>query len=162
MAAIRPEAPLRWREWVEWLAPRRELAIGSWSLGLLADDADVLLAHPFLDRRFLAAMAAAGGSLGFGDRTAAMRALFSELLPDELLARSTKARGNEIFWRRESREFARSWEGAGVDQELVDPAALHAEWLKPDPRAQSAIPLQGAWLSSESDRLESERVGRAG
>jgi asparagine synthase (glutamine-hydrolysing) len=145
------EAPWRWREWVGWLAPRRELAVGSWSLGLLADDADVLLVHPFLDRRFLAAMARAGGSLGFGDRTGAMQAMFSEVLPDPLLTRSTKARGNEIFWRRQSREFARSWDGVGVDHELVDPAALREEWLEPDPRAQSAIPLQAAWLASETD-----------
>jgi asparagine synthase (glutamine-hydrolysing) len=145
------EAPLRWGAWVRWLAPRRELAVGSWSLGLLADDAGALLTEPFLDRRFLAAMAHAGGRLGFGDRTAAMRALFAEVLPDALLARSTKARGNEIFWRRESREFARSWDGVGVDHELVDPVALREEWLKPNPRAQSAIPLQAAWLASQPD-----------
>jgi asparagine synthetase B (glutamine-hydrolysing) len=144
------EAPWRWREWLGWLAPRREMAVGPWSLGLLAEDEDVLLRHPFMDRRFLAAVAHAGGSLGFGDRTAAMRALFSELLPDELVTRSTKARGNEIFWRRHSREFARSWDGAGVDHELVDPVTLREEWLKPNPRAQSAIPLQAAWLASET------------
>jgi asparagine synthetase B (glutamine-hydrolysing) len=150
-ASEQAEAPLRWREWVRWLAPRRELAVGPWSLGLMAADEDVVATHPFLDPRFLAAMANAGGSLGFGDRTAAMRALFSDVLPDELNARSTKARGNEIYWRSHSREFARSWDGVGVDHDLVDPMALREEWLKPSPRAQSAIPLQAAWLASEAD-----------
>src|SRR3989304_2009164 len=57
----------------------------------LADDADTTLVQPLADRTVLASMANAGGSLGIGDRTAIMRSLFTEVLPDQLLARPDKA-----------------------------------------------------------------------
>jgi asparagine synthase (glutamine-hydrolysing) len=53
--------------------------------------------HPFLDARFLGAVARAGGRVGFGERTRAMRSLFGEPLPAALLERSTKASFNEVF-----------------------------------------------------------------
>ena len=147
IASASAQEPLRWRRSVGWSAGTRELVAGRWSFEVLANDADALVLHPLLAPRFLAAVARRGGQLGFGDRTRAMREMFAGTLPDALLARPTKARFDEAFWRTDSREFARAWDGRGVDPALVDPAALREEWLKPDPDARSTLLLQSAWLS---------------
>jgi asparagine synthase len=140
--------PVRWGKWIGWRARRRDLRAARSTMTLLAADTDTLLLHPLVDVGFLAALARTGGRLGFGDRTATMRAVFAETLPDALLTRSTKARFDEVIWRRESREFAQRWDGSGVDQRLVDPMALRREWLKPQPDARTAMLLQSAWLST--------------
>jgi asparagine synthase (glutamine-hydrolysing) len=124
----------------------REVAATCWSLGLLANDANALLIHPLLAPRFLAAIAHVGGRRGLGVRTALMRALFAELLPEEVIARSSKARFDGAFWRADSRGFAEAWSGEGVDHDLVDPALLREEWLSPSPDARSVMLLQSAWL----------------
>jgi hypothetical protein len=97
--------------------------------------------------------------LGFGDRTASMRAIFSEALPDALLSRMTKARYGEAFWGRRTREFAARWGGGGVDDELVDSAALRREWLKPNPHEDSAMLLHAAWLSEQGEGSPPSRRG---
>ena len=149
-AAEDARQPVRWREWIRWRVRRRELVATLSSLGRLADDTDTLLLHPLVDPRFIAAVARAGGRLGLGDRTEAMRAIFAGALPDELLERSTKARFDEAFWRRESRDFAEHWNGSGVDERLVVPKALRDEWLKPEPDARSTMLLQSAWLRAQA------------
>ena len=121
-----------------------------WSLSLLAADAGASLRHPVLDPFSSRALASAGGRLGFGDRTTAMRAMFAGALPDAVLSRATKARYSEAFWGRRTREFAAHWQGVGVDDELVDPAALKREWLKPNPHEDSAMLLHAAWLTEQS------------
>jgi asparagine synthase (glutamine-hydrolysing) len=140
--------PREWRKWIGWRSRRRDLVGGLSSLSQLAEDTDTLVLHPLIEPDFIGALAGAGGRLGLGDRTAAMRAIFVGALPDELLARSTKARFDEVFWRRETRDFAERWDGSGVDGQLVDPDALREEWLKPEPDARSAMLLQSAWLSA--------------
>jgi hypothetical protein len=147
-AAARAEQPRSWSRWVDWFARRRFVAAAQWSLSLLAADAGTVLAQPLLDPGFLAAIARAGGRLGPGDRTAAMRAVFGGLLPDAVLARPTKARYSEVLWGRGARDFAARWSGRGAG-ELVDAAALREEWLKPSPHEDSAMLLHAAWLSEE-------------
>jgi asparagine synthetase B (glutamine-hydrolysing) len=148
-AAASAEQPRSWRRWVDWFVRRRALCAPLWSLSLLAADAGTSLRHPMLDPVFLAALATAGGHLGFGDRTTAMRAMFAGALPDAVLSRETKARYSEAFWGRRTREFAARWTGGGVDAELVDSAALRNEWLKPNPHEDSAMLLHAAWLSEQ-------------
>ncbi|MGH2993015.1 MAG: asparagine synthase-related protein, partial [Solirubrobacterales bacterium] len=143
------EQPRSWRRWIDWFIRRRAVCASRWSLSLLAADAGTLLLHPLLDPIFLAALASAGRRLGFGNRTAAMRAIFAEALPDAVLSRPTKARYSEAFWGRRTREFAERWDGGGVDPELVDTAALRREWLKPNPNEDSAMLLHAAWLSEQ-------------
>jgi hypothetical protein len=140
------QAPVTWSRWIRWRADRRDLACGRWTLGLLADDAGASVAHPLIDPRFVATLARVGGRTGFGDRTAAMRALFAAALPPGSLERASKARFDQVFWREPSRRFAESWEGSGVDADLVDPTALRREWLEPAPDHRSAMLLQSAWL----------------
>jgi asparagine synthase (glutamine-hydrolysing) len=140
------ERPLRWSDHVEAYARRRSLAERVASLALLAGDADALVVHPLLDRRFLAAVKRDGGTLGWGDRTGAMLALFGDLLPHSVLSRTTKASFSEVTWSEPSREFAREWDGQGVDADLVDAAALQAEWRTRWPDVRSGLLLQSAWL----------------
>ena len=140
------DEPLRWNARVAALARKRYLAVAFSSLQALADDAGTLLLHPFLDPGFLAALARAGGVRGWGDRTATTAALFGELLPRETVARASKAMFDDVSWSEPSRDFARNWNGAGVDAELVDPDALRAEWLKDTPHFGTATLLQSAWL----------------
>jgi asparagine synthase len=149
IARERAAEPASWAEWVGWLARRRELAVGCSSLRLLAEDVGARLVLPLIEPRFLAAIARVGGRVGLGERTAAMRALFAEVLPRELITRPTKAVFNEALWRTHTRAFAESWDGAGLDEELVDPAALREEWLSPSPDFRSAMLLQSAWLSRQ-------------
>lgn len=129
---------------------------------LLASSQGARIEHPFLDPSLIAAAARDGGRLGLGGRTNAMRSIASDLLPDVLLDRSTKASFSQGFWTRESLEFARS--GASVEVLADDPGLaglldvheLRAEWSKPVPPFLTAGLLQSAFLSrtasSASDR----------
>jgi hypothetical protein len=101
---------------------------------------------PFLDERFLAALAAWGGPLGRGDRTEVMISLFEGVLPDPVLTRVSKASFGGVFWGPSSRRFAEEWDGSGLAGELVDADALRAAWRAPVPVYGSALPLQAAWL----------------
>jgi asparagine synthetase B (glutamine-hydrolysing) len=139
--------PSRWDERVAWYARRRYLQLGVYSLGLLASDHDVQVVHPLLDRFFLAALAARGGATGFGDRRQAMRALFGDLLPPELLTRRTKGEFGRALWGPRSRAFAAHWDGQGLDLGLIDPDELRRVWGTPNPPLSAATLLQAAWLA---------------
>jgi hypothetical protein len=101
---------------------------------------------PFLDERFLAALAAWGGPLGRGDRTEVMTSLFEGVLPGPILARVSKASFGGVLWGPASRQFAEEWDGTGLAGELVDTDALRSAWRAPVPVYGSALPLQAAWL----------------
>jgi hypothetical protein len=121
-------------------------------LGALAGATAVPL---FLDPGFLDAVGREGGRTGFGDRTRAMGQLFGDLLPEPVLARSSKAEFTRVFWGEACAEFARTWTGEGVDHDLVDAAALARTW-KEGPGATALGPtgllLQSAWLTSHAAR----------
>ena len=129
-----------------WLRGLRYLELALDAIGLLAADADVELAHPLIDRSLWAAAAAHGG---FADRTQGMEALFGDLLPTEVLARSSKAGFDAVFFNRHSRAFAEAWDG---EAEFVDGAALREHWLGDAPAAQTFTLLQWLWLAR--DRVE--------
>ena len=120
----------------------------------LGAEVDAQVAHPFHDRRFVGALARAGGARGLGDRASVMRALFSGDLPDDVLARPDKANFALAYFRGHTRAFARRWDGRGFDPEIVDAEALRETWLSwiVDPR--SALALQTAWLDSAERGLE--------
>ncbi len=146
-AAERAAEPLRWDQRCVWYGRRRGLAVARFCWDLLARDADVLLVHPQLDPRFVRALGRAGGRLGFGDRSAVMRALFAGLLPDEVLVRGTKAVFNQAFWRDGTREFVANWDGTGVDSELIDAELLRKAWAAPH-NFTCMSPLQSALLAT--------------
>jgi asparagine synthetase B (glutamine-hydrolysing) len=101
---------------------------------------------PFLDEKFLSALAAWGGPLGKGDRTTVMTRLFADLLAGPILSRTSKASFGGVFWGPRSRKFAEDWQGSGINTELIDPEVLRREWLKPVPVFGAALPLHAAWL----------------
>jgi asparagine synthase (glutamine-hydrolysing) len=108
---------------------------------------DVAYVQAFAEPALVASVAAAGGFLGWTGRAATMRALFGDLLPREVLERRSKALFANAVFTRHTREFARRWNGTGVDTDLVDAAALRENWLSETPHAPSMSLLQQAWLA---------------
>jgi hypothetical protein len=102
-----------------------------------------------MDSNFLSALGRWGGRHGPGDRTAAMRALFGGLLPDELLGRTTKARFDRVFLGSEARAFAEAWDGSGLDLDVIDVDGLRAELAQPMPRSGVGPLLQWLWVSRQ-------------
>lgn len=142
--------PLSFARALRRLPYSRMAQVGFASLHRVASDAGTRLQHPLLSDRFLDALARQRGRLGFPTRTAAMTELFGFLLPPTTLRRRSKAVFNAVAVSEHSRKFALTWDGSGVDYELVDPEALRAEWLKDSPHAASLLPLQAAWLAGQS------------
>lgn len=103
---------------------------------------------PLLDHGFLAALARASGTFGFPSRTATMRALFADVLPAEVISRSTKAAFNEAHTGAQTKEFARTWDGSGVDHDLVDAERLRQVWLSDEPTMITGLLLHSAWLAT--------------
>jgi hypothetical protein len=127
-------------------ASRRAHAVAIATLRIMAAPAGVEVHTPLLEPGFVAALGAAGGRRGFGSRTAAMRAVAGELLPDVVLARRGKATFTGTFYGPASRAFARTWSGEGLPAGLVDPTRLRAAWLDGRGDFRAALLLQAAWL----------------
>jgi hypothetical protein len=141
--------PLRWDRSTRRHPYRRADSIGLHNLKLSAASQRVMYLAPFLEPDFTKALALRGGRLGFPGRSAAMRALFSHLLPLELLERTGKAEFTGTFLRGFSRHFMDNWTGEGVDRELVDPALLRREWRKAQPSTATLPLLHSVWLRLE-------------
>jgi asparagine synthetase B (glutamine-hydrolysing) len=128
-------------------ATRRSARIAYETVRVLGAEMDVAYVQAFAEPSLVAAVAAEGGFLGWTGRTATMRALFGDLLPREVLERQTKALFAKAVFTRYTREFARTWNGSGVDTDLVDADILREIWLSREPHAPSMTLLQQAWLS---------------
>lgn len=151
--AVECAAPPRWDLRMRWSARRRAWRATVASIELLGRAQGAVVCSPFLEPQFLAALGAAGGRWGWGDRTAAMRALFTDLLPESILARHGKAEFSEPLFGPETRRFARRWDGrTGIPTELADGEALREVWCGPRPHFLSAMALQSAWLASGDRR----------
>lgn len=116
---------------------------------------DVAMRHPLTDGVVLATLAREVGRGGFVSRAAAMEYLAGDLLPADLVARSTKALLTGVFWNRHASAFAASWNGTGIDPELVDTDVLRQMWTATDslPDARTYSLLQSAWLASRHGEL---------
>ncbi len=165
-AAAREAAgePLRWGPRLAWMRRLRHMEISAASLDALGAAEGVAVHHPLSDRRFWAALSALPRSNRFHSRTDAMRLFFGDLLPEPVLARTSKATFDHAFWNRHSRVFAASWQGEGVDAEIVDTEALRREWMSPAPNPRSYLLAQAAWLegtrsAGASDELEQDVGG---
>ena len=93
-----------------------------------------------------------GGFLGPGSRTEVLRSLVGDLLPDAMLSRTSKAAFDGAWWTHHAREFVASWDGSGVDPQLVDIEALRAEWLSERPTGVTSAMLQAAFVASTQRR----------
>jgi Asparagine synthase len=137
--------PYRWRPAVRRAITDRGHEIGACNLQSMAALVDVRLFQPLLDPRFVAALLAAGGPLGFPGRTSAMRQLFGDLLPDELLTRADKKYTTTVVLGDATRAFAQAWDGTGLDVALVDGERLRSALLAADIHPAVALALQAAW-----------------
>ncbi len=148
--------PLCWDAALERWWQSRSRNVLSHTFGLLAQDAGAQPVHPFLEPAVLRAAAARYGRRGPAGRSAAMRDLFGDLVPESILARRSKAAFDEAFFSDHSRAFAVRWTGGGVERSLVSADAVAAVWnaVHPDPRSFSL--MQAAWLATEGsiDNME--------
>jgi asparagine synthase (glutamine-hydrolysing) len=141
--------PRRWDRRLEWHASARALHLAITNLALIASTHGVEVVHPLLDPNFLSAMAVEGGAVGYGDRTAAMAHLFSDLLPKKTIERPSKAEFGRAAWRENAREFAKTWDGSGVDPSMVDPELLRLAWSAENPVLHSWTLLHSVWLAAQ-------------
>jgi hypothetical protein len=128
------------------VAGRRDVTLAVATLERIGAELDVRVHGPFADTGFASALGRAGGTTGWADRTAAMRAAFGEVLPGELLERDDKAVLSEVFWTDTARRFAAGWSGRGLDERVVSPERLRETWLSERPDHRSGTLLQAAWL----------------
>jgi hypothetical protein len=145
--------PLRWSARYRWWRSLRYLQIGQQSLGLLAADEGVRIAHPFASAPFLDALGVLGSDVRFHDRTAAMTMLFGDLLPREVLGRTSKANYDNAFFNRHSRHFIGRLQGRYGDLEHVDAVGLRRTWSEAMPDPRSFLLLQAVWLSEGATDL---------
>ncbi len=150
IAADMAGSPRTWRARMGWLGQRRLWQVSLRAMGLLAGAREATVHAPLLHPGFLAALGAAGGRLGIGDRTAVMRAVSADLLPAAIVERATKAEFSEPYFGPYTKRFATEWDGRGVDPAIVDAEALRAMWLSPHPHGLSTALLQSAWLAARS------------
>ncbi len=131
-----------------WYAGQRYVRVAVASLAALAGPRDVEVRHPLAAPAFLTALAREGGAVGIGaTRTDAMRLLFADVVPEKVLSRRIKAQFGATMWGPESRAFAASWNGAGVDPARVDRDRLRDAWRRDTPPFGSSSVLQSVWLS---------------
>lgn len=140
------DVPWRWDRQLAWMRARDDVTLSLSTLARVGADAGARIGAPLLDTRVLAALAGAGGRYGLGGRRTTLQSAFAGLLPDDVLARSDKARFNAAFWGPLARRFATEWTGEGVDERLVESEALRAAWLSPGGDWRSADLLHRAWL----------------
>lgn len=133
-----------WGEALNGLTRSRYLELASSIFEALAQERDVRLEQPFLDPRMISAVAWAFPREGPVSRSDALARYFSDLLPQEVLTRSTKASFTEILWGPAARAFAKAWDSDGLDPTLVDLRALRAEWALQRPDFRAVTPLQAA------------------
>jgi hypothetical protein len=140
--------PLRWDRGVWAAVAPRAVAISNRTRARISADHDCRLMEPFGSGPFVESWAAFGGRWGGVTRTGAIRLLADGLLPDAVIRRGQKAWFNASRFGPISREFARTWDGSGVDDNLVDADRLRAAWLSQVPPGTTSMLLQQAWLAS--------------
>jgi hypothetical protein len=128
---------------------RRALQVAMHNLHGIGRSLDVDYVQPLVAPSFAAALARHAPRLGPADRTATMRAHFADLLPDALLARGHKATFNSAYAGRHTRAFVASWDGSGLDLELIDPDALRRVWSEPVLHGGTFQLVQAAWLAGD-------------
>lgn len=148
--------PLHWGRETMMIGSSRISEVLAHNYQVIADQVGTRVVHPLLASSFVLSLASAAGRWGYAGRTALMRVLFSDLLPDAILARDTKASFGGVRWGETEREFARDWDGCGLPAELIDAEAIRAEWLSAHPSGASVPALHAAWLHSRGLSWEGE------
>lgn len=148
--------PLRWDVATRAVMRTRPMAVFAANFDAAVVEYGSRPVTPFTNRRVVDAIAAEAGPLGWGDRTAIFRRLVGDLLPDEVLRRTSKASFNSTRWGPEERAFARDWDGEGLDPDWIDADELRAAWLAPDPHAAADFLLHVAWAHAHGIPTDAE------
>jgi asparagine synthetase B (glutamine-hydrolysing) len=151
LVAVQASQPLSFRDSVRMVPARRTQTLMSRNRRVLAARHGVEVSSPLLDSGVVHALAEDGGMLGRGDRTAVLRSLVADLLPDAVLARTGKATFGEAYMGPGTRDFAAHWTGGGIDPRLVNPEELRRIWLSEEGNALTAALVQAAWLACRGD-----------
>lgn len=157
VAADEAAEPLSWRRALYRHLHLRCLVHGEANRSLLGAEHGVRFVHPFLEPAVISALARHGGPMGYAGRTDAMRKIFGSLLPDEVSARTSKARFNQAVIGPLSRGFLASWDGEGVDRSVVDVDGLRAAWAAEVVPAGTMALAQAVWLHRHGLAPEGER-----
>ncbi|MGC4888204.1 asparagine synthase-related protein [Micromonospora sp. DT227] len=148
--AERRAEPHRLAARIAWHLRRRDLTMTRVGLAAIAADHDVLAVAPLLDERFAAALAARHGRLRSPSRQELLAAVADAALPPVIITPRRKATLDEVFLRAATRELVRAWDGSGVDDSLVDVAALRREWSRRRFDSRTAALVQQVWLAGLS------------
>jgi asparagine synthetase B (glutamine-hydrolysing) len=108
---------------------------------------DAVSQAPLLDPEFVASMSRLPWR-DLRDRTTVLERHFAGVLPAGIRRRRSKAVFTRAFFSKHTRAFAESWDGSGVDPELVDVDELRRQWLSPEPHGATMVLLQQAWVAS--------------
>lgn len=140
--------PLRWDHSVRVVLAPRATVVGQVTLERIAQNQGSTLVQPLGVPAFVASYAGYGGPWGGISRAKGTALLAAGLLPPPIIRRESKAIFNRPHFGPATRGFARSWDGRGVDPDLVDVEALRAAWSADMPPAPTAMLLQQAWLAA--------------
>jgi asparagine synthase (glutamine-hydrolysing) len=146
-AMLRYRSP-SWAEAIRRIPESRNFELTQSIFAAMARDAEVSLVQPFFDPGFIRAVGESAQRRGFPSRAAAMELHFGDVLPAQVIERTTKAVFDELHGGRVSRAFAQGWDGGGLDPAWVEVEALRREWLSPRPNYRSLTALNAAWLAS--------------
>jgi asparagine synthase (glutamine-hydrolysing) len=138
-----------WRAGMRDMLDSRPYELTRGTLEAFAAEQGVRLVEPFWDPRYIDALVREGPPRGYRSRDEALEALFSDLLPQDVLRRSTKAVFNEILVGERTRAFVESWDGTGLDERLVEPAVLRDQWRERIVDLRTLSALQLAWLATQ-------------
>ncbi len=141
--------PLRWDHSVRSVLAPRGVVVGDATRARVVEQQGSALVQPLGAIDFVASYASYGGPWGGISRAAGTGLLATGLLPLDVVRRADKAYFNRSHFGPVSRRFARSWDGRGLDPDLVDAEALRAAWAAEVPPAPTAMLLQQAWLAAE-------------
>lgn len=141
-------APMRWDVSVRAVPRTRAAVLGGATLRAVARRHGAAYVAPLGEPAFVDSLATHGGRWGPGNRTSCMRLLAGDLLPDAVLGRTDKAYFHTSRFGAATAEFVRGWDGSGLDETVVDSAALRRIWNSEQIPARTAMLLQQAWLNN--------------
>ncbi len=124
--------------------PARYLHRMQADMSRIAADHGMRVAHPFLDPGFAGALAHRAGRTGYRDRTAAMEDLFGGVLPAGIIARTSKASFDDVFWTARTDGLVDSLP-VELLAEYVDPAALRERWRSELLKGNTALIVKYLW-----------------
>lgn len=110
-------------------------------MGRLAQDYSVAIEHPFLDPGFVGAIADRVGWTGSASRTELLELVFGDLLPSELVQRTSKAQFDQVFWTSLATETVQTLPVDVLSQSVDGPALLEF-WRSDAPKGGTYLIAQ--------------------